>query len=135
MTADVATADRPPTDSSATDPAGPWSSRWHRFTGVVLAGYLVFHLVQLAFLRRNPSMFDRLTELSTSVAARLVAVAVAVALVFHAGNGLRIVALEMTRASDRAATWSSNVVVFTTALSVLPITALILRPVLDTSWS
>lgn len=112
----------------ASDPAGRWSSRWHRATGLVLSAYLLFYLVQLAFLRRNPTTFDRMTGWSASLGARLVAAGVVTALVFHALDGLRIVVLEVVGASSRAARRSRHVVVFATALSVLPLAALVLRP-------
>jgi succinate dehydrogenase / fumarate reductase cytochrome b subunit len=132
-------ADRPVNErssvgSSGADPAGPWSSRWHRATGLVLVGYLLYHLLQLAFLRRNPSMFDRMTEWTASVGARLLVALVLVALVHHALGGLRIVLLEMSGASARLAGWTETVVVFVTAASVLPFVALLWRPYLSGSW-
>jgi succinate dehydrogenase / fumarate reductase cytochrome b subunit len=120
--------------SPSIDPAGRWSSTVHRLAGLVLSVYLVFTLAELAVLRRDPSMFNRFVEWRDSLALRLVAWVVVVTLVFHGLNGLRIVALEATRAHDRRAVTSKGVVVFLTALSVFPLGAFVLRPQIDGWW-
>lgn len=120
--------------AASVDLAGRWSSVLHRVAGAVLSLYLVFTLAELAVLRRDPSLFNRFVEWRDAFGLRLVAWAALVTLVFHGLNGLRIVVLELTHASDRRGEASARVVAFLTALSVFPLGAFVLRPQIEGWW-
>lgn len=77
----------------------------HRLTGLLLLGYLVLHLVTIgmALIGGRP-LFDATMAMLASPPFLAAEVAIVGCLVFHALNGLRIIAVERgigIRAADR----------------------------------
>ena len=103
-----------------------------RAAGTVVAAWLCWHLLLVAIFRSDPLLFGRLHERAGSVAGRLVASAIAVALLTHALLAVRRMVLDgpvPARARTRAVVDAAAGFLLA-GLSVVA-TALILEPVIQ----
>ncbi len=73
--------------------SGQWAFLAHRVTGVLVFLFLLLHIVDVSLVAR-PHLYDEVHALYGNVLLRLFEVGLLFALVFHALNGLRIVALD-----------------------------------------
>lgn len=114
----------------APDPAGSWSDRLHRISGLVLLAYTLAWMTRIALIELDRGAFDAVVRAGGSLGARLVACAVWLALVRHGLGGLRVITIEALGASA-AERWDSRLraaVAFATGALALPGWALLLRP-------
>lgn len=73
--------------------SGQWAFAAHRISGFLVFFFLLLHIVDVSLIAR-PHLYDEVHELYGNVFLRLFEVGLLAALVFHAFNGLRIVAID-----------------------------------------
>lgn len=73
--------------------SGQWAFLAHRVTGVLVFAFLLLHIVDVSLVRW-PALYDDVHRLYGNVLLRLFEVGLLFALLFHAFNGLRIIAVD-----------------------------------------
>jgi len=73
--------------------AGQWAFYAHRVSGFLVFAFLLLHIVDVSLVRW-PSLYDDVHRLYGNVLLRLFEVGLLFALLFHAFNGLRIIAVD-----------------------------------------
>ena len=72
---------------------GQWAFLTHRVTGFLVFAFLLLHIVDVSLVRW-PSLYDDVHRLYGNVVLRLFEVGLLFALLFHALNGLRLIAVD-----------------------------------------
>ncbi len=73
--------------------AGQWAFYAHRVTGFLVFAFLLLHVVDVSLVRW-PHLYDDVHHLYGNVLLRLFEVGLLFSLLFHALNGLRIIAVD-----------------------------------------
>ncbi len=73
---------------------GMWSWVAHRVTGVLIFFFLFAHVLDTALVRVSPSAYDRAIALYKNPLVNLFEVGLMGAVLFHAFNGLRVIAVD-----------------------------------------
>jgi succinate dehydrogenase / fumarate reductase cytochrome b subunit len=73
---------------------GQWAFMVHRITGFLVVMFLLLHVVDVSLINIDRELYDEVHELYGNVLLRLFEVGLLGALVFHALNGLRIIAYD-----------------------------------------
>ena len=85
-----------------TAPAGPlyrgregmWSWVAHRITGVLVFFFLFVHVLDTALVRVSPSLYDAVIATYKTPIVNLLEVGLVGAVLYHALNGLRVIAVD-----------------------------------------
>ena len=81
---------------------GQWSWALHRITGVAVFLFLLAHIVDTALVGFGPEMYNRVVAVYHNPIIRLMEIALAELVLFHALNGLRIIAIDFVpRLADK----------------------------------
>ena len=72
---------------------GQWAFYAHRVSGLLIFAFLLLHVVDVSLVRW-PDLYDQVHELYGNVVLRAFEVGLLFALLFHAFNGLRIIAVD-----------------------------------------
>lgn len=116
---------RLPTERSE---ANRWAFYAHRITGVGVLAFLALHILDVALYAVSPESFDQVHAIYGTAVMRVFECGLLLALVYHALNGLRVVAIDVFDLGPRAAGRVLTGVVAITLLSTLAGSAVILRP-------
>jgi succinate dehydrogenase / fumarate reductase cytochrome b subunit len=82
---------------------GQWSWALHRITGVAVALFLFVHILDTALVAAGPKLYDRIVGTYHNPIFRLLEIGLAVAVLYHALNGLRIILIDFVpRMADHA---------------------------------
>ncbi|GHH77867.1 succinate dehydrogenase, cytochrome b556 subunit [Streptomyces sulfonofaciens] len=73
---------------------GMWSWVAHRVTGVLIFFYLFVHVLDTALVRVSPDDYDRVIATYKTPVVALLEYALVAAVLFHALNGLRVIAVD-----------------------------------------
>ncbi len=73
---------------------GMWSWVAHRVTGVLVFFFLFAHVLDTALVRVDPEMYDAVMATYKNPIVNLLEVGLVGAVLFHALNGLRVVAID-----------------------------------------
>ena len=73
---------------------GQWSWALHRATGVAVLMFLLVHVLDTALVAAGPELYDRVIGTYHNPIFRLMEIGLAVAVLFHALNGLRIILID-----------------------------------------
>jgi succinate dehydrogenase / fumarate reductase cytochrome b subunit len=73
---------------------GMWSWVAHRVTGVLIFFFLFVHVLDTALVRIGPSTYDKVIGTYKTPIVNLLEVGLVGAVMFHAFNGLRIIAVD-----------------------------------------
>jgi succinate dehydrogenase cytochrome b subunit len=73
---------------------GQWSWALHRITGVAVFLFLLAHIVDTALVGFGPDLYNRVVHVYHNPIIRLMEIALAMMVLFHALNGLRIMAID-----------------------------------------
>ena len=115
---------------SVLPPGGNWAFYLHRITGIGIALFLPLHIIDIAVYAFLPSRFDDLHQVYGTVYMRFFECGLLFALLFHAFNGIRIIAVDYFnigyKTSLNSLRWLTGVVLVLSALGSI----VILRPVL-----
>lgn len=109
--------------------ANRWAHLAHRVSGVAILAFLVLHLLDVSLYALSPARFDEVHALYGTPVMRVFECGLLSALLFHALNGLRLVAVDLLDLSARAATRVLGVVVVASLLGTVAGSAVILAPV------
>ncbi len=116
---------RLPTERSE---ANRWAFYAHRLTGVGVLAFLALHILDVALYAVSPHRFDEVHALYGTAGMRVFECGLLLALVYHALNGLRVVAIDAFDLGPRAAGRLLTGVVGVTVLSTAAGSVVILRP-------
>ena len=80
---------------------GMWLYLFHRITGVALFGYLLLHIISTALILAGPEVYEGAEAIYKNFYFRLGEVGLMAAVLAHAINGLRIIAVDLwSKGSD-----------------------------------
>jgi succinate dehydrogenase / fumarate reductase cytochrome b subunit len=80
---------------------GMWSWVAHRITGVAVFFFLLVHVLDTALVRVSPDAYDRVIASYKTPIVNLMEVGLVGAVLYHALNGLRIIAIDYWSAGPR----------------------------------
>jgi succinate dehydrogenase / fumarate reductase cytochrome b subunit len=80
---------------------GMWSWVAHRVTGVLVFFFLFAHVLDTALVRVSPDSYDRVIETYKTPVVNLMELGLVGAVLFHALNGLRIIAIDFWEKGPR----------------------------------
>ncbi|MGH2829849.1 MAG: succinate dehydrogenase, cytochrome b556 subunit [Actinomycetota bacterium] len=81
---------------------GQWSWAVHRITGIAVFLFLLAHIVDTALVGFGPEFYNRVVAVYHNPLIRLLEIGLAATVLFHALNGLRVIAIDMfPRLADR----------------------------------
>ncbi len=98
---------RHPAQTLATYRTGTWAWMLHRVTGLLVLGYLYFHLIVLSsdVWMSGPADFNRVVGELTSPPFILADLALFVVVLYHALNGIRIMLFDLGYGIHRQREW------------------------------
>lgn len=73
---------------------GMWSWVAHRITGVLVFFFLFVHVLDTALVRVSPSLYDSVIATYKTPIVNLLEVGLVAAVLYHALNGMRIIAVD-----------------------------------------
>ncbi|MFI6344497.1 succinate dehydrogenase, cytochrome b556 subunit [Streptomyces sp. NPDC050560] len=73
---------------------GMWSWVAHRVTGVLIFFFLFVHVLDTALVRVSPEDYDRVVSTYKTPVVAVLEYALVAAVLFHALNGLRVIAVD-----------------------------------------
>ncbi|WP_184570550.1 succinate dehydrogenase, cytochrome b556 subunit [Streptomyces zagrosensis] len=73
---------------------GMWSWVAHRVTGVTIFFFLLVHVLDTALVRVSPEAYDETIAIYKNPVVNLMEYGLAAAVLFHALNGLRVIAVD-----------------------------------------
>lgn len=109
---------------------GRWAFWAHRVSGVGIFAFLALHLVDVSLFAISPELYDEVHVVYGTAPMRLFECGLLVAILFHAFNGLRLLAIDLVDVGPLAATRLLMAVVVLTVLLGAAGSAIILAPVL-----
>ena len=110
-------------------PSGMWSWLLHRIAGLGLLVFLFIHIVDISVISFGPTVYDNSVHLFDGFIARFLSLGLVAFVLYHALNGLRIMAIDF---------WSKGVlyqkalfvvVLIVSILVFIPVAYVILLPV------
>jgi len=107
-----------------------WAFYAHRVSGLAILAFLCLHVLDVSVYAFSPTVFDQVHRLYATVPMRLFECGLLLALLFHALNGLRVVAIDLWDLGGAAASRLLNGVVGATVVLTIAGSVVILRPVI-----
>lgn len=101
----------------------------HRITGIGIFAFLVLHIVDVSLYGISSGLYNNVHALYGSPVMRIFECALLFALLFHALNGLRLVAIDLWDLGPHAAIRLLSTVTVTSVVVTLAGSVVILRPV------
>jgi succinate dehydrogenase / fumarate reductase cytochrome b subunit len=116
---------------------GQWSWLAHRITGVAIILFLFAHVVDTAAVGWGPHAYDRVVAVYHNWVVRLLELGLVAAVLYHAINGVKIMIFDFVPASIRRYREISLGSSALFVLSMIPITFLMGRDILNLAfhWS
>lgn len=109
---------------------GQWAFLAHRISGFLVFAFLLLHVIDVSLVRW-PDLYDEVHALYGNVVLRLFEVGLLFALLFHALNGLRIIAVDIFPEAVRRQELLLRVVVATTVVAGVPAAVVIMWPFVE----
>lgn len=100
----------------------------HRASGIGVLLYLFMHIVETSTLLLGPDVYDAAVGIFKNLPARLLEVVLMAALVYHALNGLRVIAMDFwpgLTAYYRPLTYG---VIIATTVAMIPLGLIMISP-------
>ncbi|GAC1382112.1 MAG: hypothetical protein NVSMB33_09210 [Ktedonobacteraceae bacterium] len=110
--------------------SGMWSWLLHRVTGLGILLFLFIHIVDISLLGFGPQVYDEGIALFDSIIVRFLSLALIGAVLLHAFNGLRIMAIDFWRKGVRYQVLMFAIVMVVTIVGFVPFAYFVLAPVL-----
>jgi succinate dehydrogenase / fumarate reductase cytochrome b subunit len=107
-----------------------WAFVLHRATGVAVFAFLALHILDVSLYAVSATRFDDVHSLYGTTPMRLFESLLLFGILFHAFNGLRLVALDLIDVSTAAARRMLHVAVGLSLVLGVAASAVILQPVL-----
>ena len=99
---------------------GMWSWVAHRVTGVLIFFFLFSHVLDTALVRVSPDAYDRIMDTYKTPIVNLFEVGLVGAVLYHALNGMRVMAIDFWDKGTRYQKQMTFAVVGVTLLVMLP---------------
>jgi succinate dehydrogenase / fumarate reductase, cytochrome b subunit len=99
---------------------GMWSWVAHRVTGVLIFFFLFAHVLDTALVRVSPDAYNRIMDTYKTPLVNLMEVGLVAAVLYHALNGLRVMAIDFWSKGTRYQKQMSFVVVGIVVLVMVP---------------
>lgn len=106
---------------------GMWSWVAHRITGVLIFFFLFAHVLDTALVRVSPDSYDRVIDTYKTPIVNLMEVGLVGAVLFHALNGLRVMAIDFWEKGPRYQKQMTYGVVAVVGLVMVPSTYIMLK--------
>ncbi len=110
---------------------GQYSWLFHRVTGVAIILFLFAHVVDTALVGWGPDAYNRVVSVYHNPLIRLLELGLVAAVIYHALNGIRIMLIDFW---PKATLWNRQLIYGTVVLflaSMVPITYLIVKPIVQ----
>ncbi len=101
---------------------GMWSWVAHRVTGVLIFFFLFAHVLDTALVRVSPDSYNRIMDTYKTPLVNLMEVGLVGAVLYHALNGLRVMAIDFWSQGTRYQKQMSFVVVGVVLVVMVPAT-------------
>ncbi len=111
-------------------PSGQWAWLLHRVSGVAVALFLFVHILDTALVGFGPNVYNFVIGIYERPTMRILEVLLVGAVLYHGGNGLRLIAIDFWPAAIR---FNQALIVVGAILFVMimiPTTYIMLRPIL-----
>lgn len=108
---------------------GMWAFLLHRITGVAVLLYLFLHILDTSLVGFGPEVYDSFVGIYHNPFVRVMEFLLGVALLFHAGNGVRVTLIDLWPDGARYQRTMFYIGAVLFPLIVLPVGYLILRPI------
>jgi succinate dehydrogenase / fumarate reductase, cytochrome b subunit len=99
---------------------GMWSWVAHRVTGVLIFFFLFAHVLDTALVRVSPDAYNRIMDTYKTPLVNLMEVGLVAAVLYHALNGLRVMAIDFWSKGTRYQKQMSFVVVGVVLVVMVP---------------
>ena len=99
---------------------GMWAWVAHRVTGVLVFFFLFAHVLDTALVRVSPDDYDKVIDTYKTPLVNVMELGLVGAVLFHALNGLRVIAVDFWEKGPRYQKQMSYAVVAVTALVMIP---------------
>ena len=99
---------------------GMWSWVAHRVTGVLIFFFLFAHVLDTALVRVSPDDYDRVIDTYKTPVVNLMEVGLTGAVLYHALNGLRVMAIDFWERGPRFQKQMTWAVLGITGLVMIP---------------
>jgi len=99
---------------------GMWSWVAHRVTGVLIFFFLFAHVLDTALVRVSPDAYDRVIDTYKTPIVNLMEVGLVGAVLYHALNGLRVMAIDFWEKGPRYQKQMTFLVVGVTLVVMVP---------------
>ena len=106
-----------------------WAFYVHRWTGFAIFAFLMLHLIDVSLFAVSPALYDEVHELYGTTPMRLFECGLLFAILFHAFNGLRVLAIDLGDMGPTGSGRLLGVVIFATAVLGLAGSVVIMAPV------
>lgn len=110
---------------------GQWSWLLHRITGVAIILFLFAHVVDTAVVGWGPDAYNRVTAVYHNWVVRVLELGLVAAVLYHAINGVKIMVFDFWPSSARRMKPISLVSTFLFVGSMIPITWIMGREILN----
>ena len=104
-----------------------WSWVAHRVTGVLIFFFLFAHVLDTALVRVSPDSYNRIMDTYKTPVVNLMEVGLVAAVLFHALNGLRVMAIDFWEKGPRFQQQMTYGVLGVTGLVMVPGTYFMLK--------
>jgi succinate dehydrogenase / fumarate reductase, cytochrome b subunit len=112
---------------------GQWSWLFHRITGVAIILFLFAHIVDTAVVGWGPEAYNRVTDVYHNWVVKLLELGLVAAVLYHAINGVKIMLFDFWPLSTRHMKALSLGSTAMFLLSMLPITWIMGRSILEST--
>lgn len=108
--------------------SGMWSWLFHRISGLGILLFLFIHIVDVSMIGFGPDVYNKSVALFDYWIVRLLSLALVVAVLFHAFNGIRIMAIDFWRKGSRYQQAMFGIVLAATIIVFIPMAYFIMLP-------
>jgi succinate dehydrogenase / fumarate reductase cytochrome b subunit len=110
--------------------SGMWSWLLHRVTGLGILLFLFIHIVDVSLLGFGPAVYNEGITLFDQIIVRLLSLALIGAVLLHAFNGVRIMAIDFLRKGARYQAAMFIAVLVLTIVGFIPLAIFVFQPFL-----
>ena len=110
---------------------GQWSWLFHRVTGVAVILFLFAHIVDTAVIGWGPEAYDRVASVYHNPIVRALELGLVAAVLFHSFNGIKIMLIDFFPGLSRRITAIGRTTTALFVLSMLPITWIMGKGILE----
>lgn len=106
-----------------------WAYYAHRVSGIAIFAFLALHLVDVGLVAISPDLYDEVHSLYGTPPMRVFEVVLLAGILFHAANGLRLIAMDLVDVGARTSERLLWLAIAITVVLTIPAGIIILAPV------